>query len=399
MGVKRMNPRVRGALFAALIGFEGIASLVWPQSGLAHAALDAPPAEARVQGPTLQRDGPYVFSTESGYRVINTKKHGDVWQLRDRVLPSRSARITVHVDNPAATTFRVALRPAPSPAPSVLADNPSRLLMVSDMEGEFDKFVALMRAQGVIDADLHWSYGDGHLVLVGDFVDRGQNVLPLLWLIYRMDDEARKAGGGLHYVLGNHEQFALSGTPKYWPDRMLSSAQAMGDHAEKRMFGESSVLGAWLRSKPVMMKIGDHLFVHGGVSQEFLDTNLTIDAANTLARAHINQPLKQLQAQVQPVLGHNGLTWYRGMARPHDPEYAREADPDAHLQRVLQRYGVKRIAIAHTIVEHVGLEHDGRLLRLDVHHAEQVPEAALYENGVLWWVDANGGRTVLADKP
>ncbi|HET9048980.1 MAG TPA: metallophosphoesterase [Chiayiivirga sp.] len=352
-----------------------------------------------MQAPTLQLDGPYVFATESGYRIIDTAKVGDDWQLRERMMASTSPCITVHVDNPAATVFTVAPRPAPPPAPAVVADNPSRLLMASDMEGEFDKFTALMRAQGVIDADLHWSYGNGHLVLVGDFVDRGQNVLPLLWLIYRLDDEAIKAGGGLHYVLGNHEQFALSGTPKYWPDRMIASAQAMGDHAETRMFGESSVLGAWLRSRPVMMKIGDHLFVHAGVSQAFLDTHLTIDAANTLARAHINQPLKQLPAQVQPVLGHNGLTWYRGMARPHDPEYALEADPDVHVQRVLQRYGVKRIAIAHTIVEHVMLEHDGKLLRLDVHHAEQVPEAALYENGVLWWVDANGGRKLLAGKP
>jgi len=66
-----------------------------------------------------------------------------------------------------------------------------------------------MQGNGVIDARLHWIYGDGQVVLVGDMVDRGRNVLPLLWLVYRIEAEAKAAGGALHDVLRNHEQKLL----------------------------------------------------------------------------------------------------------------------------------------------------------------------------------------------
>lgn len=348
-----------------------------------------------LETPQLMLDGPHVFRVADGDRVVDTERVGETWRLRTRTLSPEAAVVTVRVDNPAATRFDVTLRPTPSPAQAVFEQNPSRLLMVSDMEGEFDKFVALMQAQGVIDEHLHWRYGTGHVALVGDFVDRGEHMVPLLWLVYRLDDEASKAGGRLHYVLGNHEQMAMSGRKSYWPRRLVATAQALGDDGDERLFSKETVLGAWLHSKPVMAKVGDHLLVHGGVSQAFLAENLDIDATNALARDSLGVELDELPPRLQPVLGRQGLTWYRGMAMPDDRKYALEADPAAHLKQVLARYGVKRIAIAHTIVPNIVLQQQGGLLRLDVHHAEQVPEAALYEDGTLWKVDANGARVPL----
>ena len=105
--------------------------------------------------------------------------------------------------------------------------------------------------------------------------------------------------------------------------------------------------------------------------------------------------LEGLPPRLEPILGRNGLTWYRGMAMLGDKKYALEADPLAHLQDVVDRFGVKRVAIAHSIVPDIMLEQQGMLLRLDVHHAVQTPKAALYEDGKLWRVDANGGRWAL----
>ena len=104
---------------------------------------------------------------------------------------------------------------------------------------------------------------------------------------------------------------------------------------------------------------------------------------------------RQLRDDADIVLGRTGLTWYRGMAMPDDAKQGREADPAAHLQHVLARYGARRLASGHTLVPDIVLEQQGRLLRLDVHHAGQTPQAALYEAGVLWRVDADGGRTRL----
>lgn len=349
-----------------------------------------------LEKPDLALDGPHVFRTAAGFEVVDTVAVGAGWRLRTLRLPAEPLPVLdIRVDNAARTVFEVRLRPTTPPASAVVAANPSRLLMVSDMEGEFDKFVALMQSQGVMDEGMHWRFGDGHVALVGDFVDRGEQMVPLLWLIYRLEGEAQRAGGRVHYVLGNHEQLGMAGRTKYWPRHLVATAQALGDDRNERIFSESSVLGAWLRSKPVIARVGDHLLVHGGISRKFLDLQLDIEAANAAARPYLDVERSSLPAAVQPLLGRNGVTWYRGMALPGEERYAEEEDALGHLRQVVARYGVKRVAIGHSLVPNVVLEQQGMLLRLDVQHSEQVPQAALYESGRLWRVSADGGQQLL----
>lgn len=349
-----------------------------------------------LEKPRLGPEGPHAFVGAGGYEVLSTQRSGDAWRLaRTHLPPIPLPTLIVRVDNPMRTTFKVPLRPATSPAIAVHDQNPSRLLMLSDMEGQFNKFVELLRAQRVIDDDLHWKYGDGHVALVGDFVDRGKDMTALLWLIYRLDGEADAAGGQLHYVLGNHEHLAMSGRKKYWPQGLIAFAQTMGEDGDERLFSSSSVLGAWLARQPIIARVGDHLLVHGGISAEFLALNLDIPDANAKARPHLHTPPDQLPEAVAPLLGKHGLTWYRGMALPEDPEKAIEIDPAAHLQRVLSRYGARRMVIGHSLVDNITLEQVDLLLRLDIHHAQQTPQAALYEDGVLWRVGADGSRVRL----
>jgi hypothetical protein len=346
-----------------------------------------------LEKPRLAQEGPHVFITGTGYEVLATQPSGDAWRLTRTALPaSPLPTLTVRVDNPARTTFQVPLRPTPSPRSAVHADNPSRLLMLSDLEGQFDRFVALLRAQGVIDSALRWQYGVGHVALVGDFVDRGDDMTAVLWLIYKLEAEADAAGGRLHYVLGNHEHLAMSGRKKYWPSGLVAFAQAIGDDGDERLFSAQSVLGAWLEQQPVIARVGDHLLVHGGISESMLALDLDIDQANAQARPHLHAVPEELLDEARTLLGRDGLTWYRGMAMPDAAKQRRERDPAAHLQHVLARYGARRLAIGHTLVPDITLEQQGRLLRLDVHHAEQTPQAALYEHGVLWRVDAEGRR-------
>ncbi len=363
------------------LAFEGLVVFGWDSK---HDAVRV------LYRPRLQHDGPHIFRVGDAYRIVDTRRSGGRWMLRDELRPTRDAALVeVEVDHPAATRFQVALRPPPMPAAANWPDNPSRLLMLSDFEGEFDGFARLLQAQGVIDRDLHWRYGDGHIALVGDFVDRGEHVLALLWLIYQLEGEAAQAGGRVHYVLGNHELMLLAGDMDFWPDPMIATAQALGGDGNRRLFSETSVLGQWLRSKPVIVRVGEHLLVHGGISEDFLERDLAIDAANAQARPYLASRSAFLPPPVRSILGRNGVTRYRGMA---DASLRLEPDPAAHLQRVAAHYGVARIAIGHTLVPHVSLQEGGRLLRLDVRHAGQLPEAALYENGVLWRVDAGGGR-------
>jgi Calcineurin-like phosphoesterase len=347
----------------------------------------------------LALDGPHVFVRANGYEIVRSVADDTgAWRLQRTMLQAMPApRIEVPVDNPSRTRFEVTLRSEYPPDDGDDPNNPSRLLMLSDMEGQFDRFVQLLRAQGVIDADMHWRYGDGHIVLAGDFVDRGDDMVPLLWLIYRLEGEASAAGGRVHYVLGNHEEFAFQGDTLYWPPHLIATAKALGQNGHQQIFSQDSVLGRWLRSKPVIARVGDHLLVHGGISERFLASGLEIAAANATARQFYSAEAPRGKTLAEAAaIGSYGLTWYRGMPQSnHHSSHALEADPAAHLRAVLARYGVRRVAIGHTIADHVQLEQGGGLLRLDVHHASQTPEAALYENRQLWRVDAEGGRVRL----
>lgn len=339
-----------------------------------------------MRRPRMALDGPYVFREAQGYRVVETVPTKHDWQLRERRLPANSLPVLrVCSDGVQATCFDVPLRPPARAQSADHAQNPPKLLMLSDFEGQFDRFVAMLRAQGAIDEDLHWRYGRNHIALAGDFVDRGDQVLPLLWLIYRLEDEAALAGGRVHYILGNHEQKLLRGDMESWPERMRATAQRI-DGGSRGMFSETSVLGQWLHTRPVIARVGDHLLAHGGVSASFLQANLSVDAANAIAQPYLATRHILLPARAQPVLGRAGTTRYRGLAKADEQ---READPVSHLRAVARRHGVHRVAIGHTIAPDIVLQHDGLLLRLDVHHASQVPQAALYEGGRLWRVYAD----------
>jgi hypothetical protein len=337
-------------------------------------------------------DGPYVHGTAGAREQVRlTRAAGQAIAVERAPLAGNA--IEVELDEARPRRFRVELRDA-HPRAAVAWPMPARLLIASDFEGEFDAFVTLMQAHGVIDADWRWSFGRNRVVLAGDLVDRGRNVLPLLWLVYRLEGEAAAAGGGLHYVLGNHEQKLLAGRtgdahPKYTGTlRLLDAAPAA-------LWDERSELGRWLRSKPVLLQVGDLLVMHGGISPELLALRPTLAEIDALAgAAFASAPGDGMDPRARAVLwDRTGVLWYRGLAMAL--EGMPRAD-GAHVDAVLQHFGVRRLAIGHTLARAVGTDYDGRVLRIDVHHAGGTTEAVLVEGADAWRVDARGGRHPLA---
>ncbi len=61
---------------------------------------------------------------------------------------------------------------------------PPKIFVVSDIEGNFVSFFKLLVAAEVINSKTEWTFSDGHLVILGDCFDRGEQVTECLWLIY-----------------------------------------------------------------------------------------------------------------------------------------------------------------------------------------------------------------------
>ena len=351
------------------------------------AAQDVQPVEA---------DGPYVSILPDGWRADSVRKDGDV-----RRIDVAAGVVTVSAAG-SAPAFEVALRPPPEGAASIepLASG-TPLLVLADTHGEYAILVAFLKAQGVIDAQLRWTFGNGHLAVAGDMLDRGAHQIEILWLLYKLEAEARAAGGRLHVLIGNHEALVLRGDRRYLNPRYPEVASRLGVTDYAQLLGPDTVLGVWLRSHPAMLKLGDLLIVHGGVSPHLTESSLDLDAVNAIVRRFLDVPyaVKPLDGSLEAlVLGENGPLWYRG----YFP--MRESSPtatDAAVTASLDRFDVSRILVGHTVVERVSALYDGKVIAVQVYPHEDeatgqpILEGALRLDGVWFRATAQGERLPL----
>jgi hypothetical protein len=94
-------------------------------------------------------------------------------------------------------------------APSARQAPAPRVVAVGDVHGAFDSFVEILRAAGLVDAKLSWAGGTSVFIQTGDVFDRGAKVRETLDLLMRLEGEAKRAGGRVELLLGNHEVMNL----------------------------------------------------------------------------------------------------------------------------------------------------------------------------------------------
>src|SRR5437588_11737927 len=94
-------------------------------------------------------------------------------------------------------------------------DGVERIVAVGDIHGAYDRFVQLLETAGIIDHDHRWSGGRTHLVQLGDVVDRGDDSRRALDLLRRLQEEAPRAGGAVHALIGNHEVMRMLGDLRF----------------------------------------------------------------------------------------------------------------------------------------------------------------------------------------
>ena len=281
---------------------------------------------------------------------------------------------------------------------------PDKIIVISDIEGNFDAFSGFLLNNKVIDNNYNWTFGNGHLLLNGDFVDRGKNVIQVLWLIYKLENQADKQGGKVHYILGNHEIMNFQGNANYNKKKYKRIAQLISKNdsitvATKFMYSDKTELGKWLRSKNVIEKIGNYLFVHAGISPEILKYSVSISDINRIARDNWDKNLydEEENNKVENfITGKKGIYWYRGLAQ--DYKYY-EKIKETELNKVLKYYQADKIIFGHTVVEDITKEFKGKTINIDVKHGEEKnsekTKGLLIEKGIEYKIDGKGTKTKL----
>lgn len=341
----------------------------------------------------VSQDGPYILNdTDTSYAIY---VNGDGKTTPNKLLRKEvTNEFEVIVDNDAGTQFTVSLR-KDYPRSELTIPSPKKLFAISDLEGEFDTMVHLLKANSIIDDALNWNYGSGHLVLIGDMVDRGTNVVPLLWLIYKLEEEAKLAGGNIHFVLGNHERYLLDGRTKSIATKYYGTFRTT-DMSQRELWSEKSELGRWLRSKPVLLKIGTTLFVHAGISPKVLAMNPTLQSIDNEAENNfVTDNVIRRNIEGSAIHDAKGVIFYRGLAQDRTAADLGKKASMAHVNQVLEKFKVHRIAIGHSLAANVSQDYEGKVIRVDVNHSGGVSEGVFIEDNILWRADDKGNRFAL----
>ena len=323
----------------------------------------------------------------------------------DRLFKEKSSKwdsIKITVPNADKDFFYVELRDSLKVEPSTY-DSASEIIEISDIEGNFNALYGFLIANKVMDKNYNWIFGSGHIVFLGDFVDRGTQSIQVLWLIYKLEGEAIKQGGKVHYILGNHELLNIQGVGygenTFIKDEQYNTTSVPFDESHKISYSAKSELGKWLRAKNSIEKIGNYTFVHGGLSPKILSFKPDLDKINNTIRENIdhdlyNDPGKNKFANF--LIGREGPLWFRGLAIKY--KYYNKVSK-SEFKRIQNYFNSPKIVIGHTGVSDIQADFDGALIKTDVIHGREKfsgkTKGLLIQNDIEYKIDGNGNRSKL----
>lgn len=314
-------------------------------------------------------------------------------------------------------------------APSPPQASPPRIVAVGDLHGDFDAWREIAMQAHLIDDRNRWAGGATILVQLGDIVDRGPDSLKIISHLMKLQAQATAAGGRVVVLVGNHEAMNMTGDLRYvTPGEYAAFANAdsaqlrnrayaankaaivAAYRAQSRTMSDAAIhaawlaetplgklehqaawsprgqLGRWTIANPAIAKIGDTLFVHGGISVSYSTTPFQVINRNVTAA------LKALDISETSILYDPfGPLWYRGLITRKEEGDQTPAFPvdypsiDAELAAALQTNHARRMVIAHTPhLAGIVISNGGRLARIDT-------GISRYYGGKLSYLEILGG--------
>jgi hypothetical protein len=253
-----------------------------------------------------------------------------------------------------------------------------RIVAVGDVHGDYDNYIKVLEQAGLIDQRGRWMGGSTHLVQLGDVPDRGPDTHRIIEHLMSLEKQARRAGGRVHALIGNHEAMNSLGDLRYvhpgeyealksrrasslredYYERVVDFLKSKDDAPDidaafreawlaehplgyvehRKHWRPGGRFGDWIGGHNALVRINRTLFLHAGLSPEML--GMSLEDMNEAIRSDLNatdgSPALLAESELGPL-------WYRGLSRGEEtPEMA------AHLGALLERYDVDRLVLGHT---------------------------------------------------
>jgi len=263
-------------------------------------------------------------------------------------------------------------------------DGVERIVAIGDLHGDYANYMATLKAAGLVDKKGKWSGGKTHLVQTGDIPDRGPDTRKIIDHITKLAKQAKKKGGRVHSLIGNHEAMNVYGDLRYVSDGeyeafVTRDSAKLRDrvyqmHIQRLEAGDPEGFAAlvgtnfrdewnvkhplgwvehrqawdpawnpegeyanWVLDKKVAVRINDNLFLHGGISGFYCQNSLDSMTEQVVGKLRKFEP-----GNSGIVEDEFGPLWYRGLSG------VEPAAVDETVDAILAHHKVSHIVVGHT---------------------------------------------------
>jgi hypothetical protein len=269
-----------------------------------------------------------------------------------------------------------------------------RIIAIGDIHGDFDALVKSLLKSGVVNNRGDWTGGSTVVVQLGDVLDRGGRSsgvdstngleeVQVLYYLYQLNRKAKDAGGAVISLIGNHELMNMLGDFRYASSSHIGGLG--GVEARKNLLRPGGRLARKIACNSLgIVKIGDWVFVHGGLLPEHIQSLVddptqktdiakqTFDKINQLVRGVLqgSVSLNSISPEEEDILfGRDGIFWTRkyskGIPSSNNCELAYQTM--SMLQMNQQTGG---IVIGHTPQPNINSQCKNRVWRVDTGMSE-----------------------------
>lgn len=172
--------------------------------------------------------------------------------------------------------------------------NFNKIIAIGDLHGDYKIFIKVLSMCNLIDENLTWIGGNTYLVQLGDTLDgkrpetkidkqflEESGEVEIIKIILELDSQAKKYNGRVISLLGNHELYPyyLENNKQFIRDfvktKDIEQFKKVYNIDRINFLKPGGIGGSLLgRTRPLILKLGQFLFVHGSITDKLIEINL-----------------------------------------------------------------------------------------------------------------------------
>jgi len=238
-----------------------------------------------------------------------------------------------------------------------------KIVVIGDIHADYETLLLILKKAGLINDNLEWDGRKAYLVVIGDLVDgkaridnwNGDSDLKVINYLKKLMVQAKKKGGDVIILLGNHEFMNIKGNFTYSGNRGIKE---MGGEMERLKYFNNQFREFALKCF-LAVNIGGWIFCHAGISPE-ISKKYNITKLNSLLKKYLFQKMSQTDEDIfyDIISGNNGILTTR--------EFGTGNINCNRVNATLSNLKGNHMVVGHTVQEKINEVCNKKLWRVDV---------------------------------